>query len=136
MKNSLKKKTNKKGFTLVELIMVVALIAVLAAIAVPTVTNVITTANENVDKSNAQTIELTLKTADAEIKAKTVTSLAADSKVSAVLAYYGVNISLTDKTKSDKYFAYKNKTVQLASASNSTDPQVFSADTTLANFLS
>lgn len=74
MKNSLKKKTNKKGFTLVELVMVVALIAILAAIAVPTVTNVIDTANKNVDASNATTVELALKTADAELQAKTWTT--------------------------------------------------------------
>jgi type IV pilus assembly protein PilA len=71
IKNSLKKKTNKKGFTLVELVMVVALIAILAAIAVPTVTNVISTANTNVDASNAKTIELAIKTADAELQAGT-----------------------------------------------------------------
>ena len=63
------KKKNKKGFTLVELVIVIAIIAILAAIAIPTVSNVVDTANINTDKANAQTVELTLKSADAEIAA-------------------------------------------------------------------
>lgn len=66
-------KRNKKGFTLVELVIVIAVLAVLAAIAVPTVTNVISTANTNTDNSNAQTIELALKSAYAEDVAGTWT---------------------------------------------------------------
>ncbi|MGX8709073.1 MAG: prepilin-type N-terminal cleavage/methylation domain-containing protein [bacterium] len=65
------RKTNKKGFTLVELVIVIAILAILAAIAIPTVTNVINTANTNVDKANAQTVELALKSAHAEATAKT-----------------------------------------------------------------
>jgi prepilin-type N-terminal cleavage/methylation domain-containing protein len=64
-------KKNKKGFTLVELVIVIAVLAILAAIAVPNVTNVITQANESTDKSNAQTIELALKSAYAEAAAGT-----------------------------------------------------------------
>jgi len=60
------KKTNKKGFTLVELVVVIAILAILAAIAVPTVSNIITTANTNVDAANAQTVELAIKSAYAE----------------------------------------------------------------------
>ncbi|MDF1493362.1 prepilin-type N-terminal cleavage/methylation domain-containing protein [Caproiciproducens sp. CPB-2] len=65
------RKTNKKGFTLVELVIVIAILAILAAIAIPTVSNVISTANENVDKANAQTVELALKSAHAEATAGT-----------------------------------------------------------------
>lgn len=65
------KKTNKKGFTLVELVIVIAILAILAAIAIPTVTSVIDTANQNVDKANAQTVELALKSSYAEATAKT-----------------------------------------------------------------
>lgn len=65
------KRTNKKGFTLVELVIVIAILAILAAIAIPTVSNVIGTANTNVDAANAQTVELALKSADAEITAGT-----------------------------------------------------------------
>ncbi len=64
-------KRNKKGFTLVELVIVIAVLAILAMIAVPNVTNVINSANENTDKANAQTIELALKSAYAEMDAGT-----------------------------------------------------------------
>lgn len=67
------KKTNKKGFTLVELVIVIAILAILAAIAVPTVSNVIGQANTSVDAANAQTVELALKSADAEITGGTWT---------------------------------------------------------------
>lgn len=70
MENTAVKK-NKKGFTLVELVIVIAVLAVLAAIAVPTVTNVINSANINTDTANAQTIELALKSAYAEASAGT-----------------------------------------------------------------
>lgn len=70
MENTAVKK-NKKGFTLVELVIVIAVLAVLAAIAVPTVTNVISSANKNTDTANAQTIELALKSAYAEAAAGT-----------------------------------------------------------------
>ena len=75
-------KRNKKGFTLVELVIVIAVLAVLAAIAVPTVTNVINSANVNTDKSNAQTIELALKSAYAEASAGTWTPLPSSKTIS------------------------------------------------------
>ena len=65
------KKTNKKGFTLVELVIVIAILAILAAIAIPTVTNVIGTANTNVDAANAQTVEIAIKSTSAELQAGT-----------------------------------------------------------------
>lgn len=65
------KKTNKKGFTLVELVIVIAVLAILAAIAIPTVTSTIDSANKNVDISNAQTVEMALKTSYTELLAGT-----------------------------------------------------------------
>ena len=85
------KKTNKKGFTLVELVIVIAILAILAAIAIPTVTNVIGTANTNTDLANAQTIELALKSASAETAAGTwkVT----DPTVAAALTHEGLDLA-------------------------------------------
>ena len=40
-------KNNKKGFTIVELVIVIAVIAILAAVLIPTFTNVINKANES-----------------------------------------------------------------------------------------
>lgn len=60
------KKNNKKGFTLVELVIVVAVMAVLVAIAIPTVSSITGSAKKAVAASNAQTIESMIKLAEAE----------------------------------------------------------------------
>lgn len=48
----LKKFTNKKGFTLMEMLIVVGIIAVLVAIAIPTFTNQLEKARESTDAAN------------------------------------------------------------------------------------
>ena len=48
----LKKFTNKKGFTLMEMLIVVAIIAVLVAIAIPTFSGQLKKANEATDAAN------------------------------------------------------------------------------------
>lgn len=49
------KKQTKKGFTLVELVIVIAVIAVLSAILIPTFGNVISEANKNAAQEDART---------------------------------------------------------------------------------
>lgn len=55
------KKNNKKGFTLVELVIVVAVMAILVAIAIPTIGTITKDAQDAVNKSNANTIESMIK---------------------------------------------------------------------------
>lgn len=50
------KKSNKKGFTLVELIVVIAIMAILAAVLVPTITSKINDANESAAKSDCSAV--------------------------------------------------------------------------------
>ena len=50
MKNLMKK--SKKGFTLMEMLIVVAIIAILVVIAIPTFTNALTEAREGADLAN------------------------------------------------------------------------------------
>lgn len=50
------KKTNKKGFTLVELVIVIAVIGVLSAILVPTFSNIIQNANDSKSMQTANTV--------------------------------------------------------------------------------
>lgn len=105
------RKSNKKGFTLVELVIVIAVLAILAAIAIPTVTNIINTANTNVDASNAQTIELALKSSYAEATAGTWTENGtavkpADITVDQALAHQGLGNLAAIKLKSGAAFTY------------------------------
>ena len=60
------KKNNKKGFTLVELVIVVAVMAVLVAVAIPTVSSIVNSAKDSTNDSNARTIESMIKLAEAE----------------------------------------------------------------------
>lgn len=59
-------KNNKKGFTLVELVIVVAVMAILVAVAIPTISSITTKATDAVNDSNARTIESVIKLAEAE----------------------------------------------------------------------
>ncbi len=56
MKNVLKKRLNKKGFTLAELLVVVAIIAVLVAIAIPIFSASTEKAEEAVVKANLRSV--------------------------------------------------------------------------------
>lgn len=111
------KKANKKGFTLVELVVVIAVLAILAAIAIPTVNNVINAANQNVDKANAQTVELALKTAQAEKAAGTWSSAPSSLTVSAALSHEGINALPPVKASGD-YRAINGKVTISSSLEN------------------
>lgn len=50
------KKNNKKGFTLIELIVVIAILAILAAILIPAVTGYIAKATDGKDQANCRSL--------------------------------------------------------------------------------
>ena len=54
------KKTNRKAFTLVELVIVIAVIAILAAVMIPTFGSIIQSANEAADKSTAANLTIAI----------------------------------------------------------------------------
>ncbi len=56
---------NKKGFTLIELIVVVAILAILAAIAIPVFSNMSQEARDNVQLANARMIAQAINTHNA-----------------------------------------------------------------------
>lgn len=58
---------NERGFTLIELMVVIVIIGIIAALVVPKVTNVLGSAKEETDKANLQT----LQTAVERVYAKT-----------------------------------------------------------------
>lgn len=59
------KKRNKKGFTLIELIVVIAILGILAAIAIPRFSQVSTDAQDTADKATARTILSAITMAEA-----------------------------------------------------------------------
>ena len=79
------KKNNKKGFTLAELLIVVAIIAVLVAISIPIFTAQLEKAREATDMAN-------IRSAYAEIAAAALTDDQTDHS-------YDVTLKQTDKTK-------------------------------------
>ena len=90
------KRTNKKGFTIVELVIVIAIIAVLAAVLIPTFANVVKKAKESADNQTAKNLNTILA-------AEYPTSKPANfSEVIDVLGENGYNItSLIPKSNRD-----------------------------------
>ena len=61
------KRSNKKGFTIVELVIVIAVIGILAAVLIPTFSSVVEKANESAamqEAKNAMTEDLAMANAD------------------------------------------------------------------------
>ena len=91
------KKNSKKGFTLVELVVVIAILAILAAIAIPVVSSTIASSQRSTALSDAQTLELALKEAHAQIIAKDTSVYAANATVDDVISAKSLQgIKITD----------------------------------------
>lgn len=70
MIKKLQRKSNKKGFTLVEIIVVLVILAILAAIAVPAVLGYVDDAKESKYISEARAIYIVVQTEEAKYKAE------------------------------------------------------------------
>lgn len=84
------KKTNKKGFTLAELLVVVAIIAVLVAIAIPIFTSQLEKAREATDLAN-------LRAAYAECTTAVLTGEADDNVTAGANGSYQKVVAITQK---------------------------------------
>lgn len=91
------KKSNKKGFTLVELVIVVAILAVLATVAIPAITPLTTDAKANVDAVNAKTIESVLKLAVVEASKDSSESVTLDAQ-QVYNAIYEANLNIKNSS--------------------------------------
>ena len=66
MKNILSQQSNEKGFTLIELIVVIAVLGMIASIAIPKVGNITSRAREQADASNIQILQSAVERYNAE----------------------------------------------------------------------
>jgi len=117
------KKNNKKGFTLVELVIVVAVMAVLVAVAIPTVGAITERAKAAVNDSNARTIESIIKLAEAEANNTTNTNAGATGTTSNTVALTGAQIdtAITNaKLGIDGTFVYEPSTGKVTVGSTGT----------------
>lgn len=119
MMNLKAKLKNKKGFTLVELVVVIAVLAILAAIAIPIVTGVVDKANAATDAANAQAYESAFKMLTAELDLKDEDRLApyktvAKGDVFAVTALKLASVNNAGKlaAKQSEFAFYYNKETQ------------------------
>ena len=78
---------SKKGFSLVELIVVIAIMAILVGVAVPTYTAYINKANEGVDEQLAGEIEHAIETLLVDPKIPNATKVTVDVDASGALSY-------------------------------------------------
>ena len=107
------KKNNKKGFTLVELVIVVAVMAVLVAVAIPTIGSITGEAKEAVAKSNAKTIESIIKLEEAEASKENDTDL---DPAKVAQALYEAKLGITNTSAYATYY-YTPSTGAVAIAS-------------------
>lgn len=97
MKNFMKKRLNKKGFTLVELIVVIAIVAVLAVIGIPAIAGQVSKAKISTLTANAASVasQAGVYITSKETSGSGITALAAADET-AILTAAGVNAAKYD----------------------------------------
>ncbi len=93
MKNNYEMKKNEKGFTLIELIIVIAILAIIAAVAVPNILGAVDNSRKATDVSNAKIIA----NAAAQVMAKNEKASTAKFVNGSELAVTGLESTGTDK---------------------------------------
>lgn len=109
-----KKLKNKKGFTLMEMLIVIAIIVVLLAIAIPSFNNSLNKAKTTADEANVRSYyaEVMVENMDkTKIESVTVNNISADTLKAAgyELQANGATVTASGETVEDFKLTYNNK---------------------------
>ncbi len=102
----MKKLNNKKGFTIVELVIVIAVIGILAAVLIPTFSGVVESANESnalSEASNSLKVILAERAENGEVLGDAMFLYVKDSKVVYTIEYKNNQLGTVKKSTNGKY---------------------------------
>ncbi|MCI5512592.1 MAG: type II secretion system GspH family protein [Clostridia bacterium] len=102
----MKKLNNKKGFTIVELVIVIAVIGILAAVLIPTFSGVVESANESnalSEASNSLKVILAERAENGEVLGDAMFLYVKDSKVVYTIEYKNNQLGTVKKSTNVKY---------------------------------